>query len=75
MSKFHFCMCNFKKFIYIIFLDIYIYIYIYKRVLRVLFSGSKFHVSDTHISVSFVSRVIVSSHLVSALSIGLVNKT
>jgi hypothetical protein len=39
---------------------IYIYIYIYKRVLHVLLSRSKFHVSDTRIS---VSRVIVSGDL------------
>jgi hypothetical protein len=67
MSKFHFCMCNFQIFfIYNFFRYIYTYIfliYMYKRVLRVLLSKSKFHVSNTCISVSSVSHVIVSGDL------------
>jgi hypothetical protein len=41
----------------------YVCIYIYKHVLCVLFSGLKFHVSDTRISVPSMSRVIVSGDL------------
>ena len=51
----------FNIYIYIL-IKIYIYIYI-KRVLRVLIPGVTVSVSDTHISVSSVSRVLVSCDL------------